>query len=65
MDIYPEDIKNYEILNFSKNKNVQELNIISLQYSGESGESVQDEITTTTNIVACNMLVDTTVNTDL
>ena len=36
--------------------------MISLQNSGESGDKIQDEMTTTKHLVTCTMLVETTVH---
>ena len=40
----------------------KKMHVISLQDSGESGEKVQDEITTSKYLVTRTMLVDTTVH---
>ena len=36
----------------------KKIHIIRLQYSGDSGYKVKDDITTTKNLVTCTMLVD-------
>ena len=38
------------------------MHMISLQDSGESGDAVQDVITTAMNLVTCTMLFDTIVH---
>ena len=60
-ETYHGELYNHEIMNVPKNTNVQEMHMISLQDSGESGDEVQDEITTIKHLVTCTMLVDTTV----
>ena len=47
--------------NVLKGTKVTEIHTTSLQDSGESGDEMQDDETTTHYLVPCNMIIDTTV----